>query len=117
MPNPAVQSPAPIGEDGKRIPPRRGRPRGSVNKVRQLARENLAQCFEELGGVDGMMRWVRADPRNLYAFYVYIYPKILGVQGVQRPPGPIITRIINEIVDPRSGYKGTIESTAVEVID
>lgn len=96
----------------------RGRPVGSINKVQQLARENLTALFDQMGGVDGMFEWVNQNDKNKYAFYVYIYPKILGVQGVQRPSGPVITKVTNVIVDSKSGYKGPIiDSESVEVIN
>src|SRR3954463_13209131 len=93
----------------------RGRPVGSVNKIQQLARENLTALFEKNGGIEGMYKWLRKNDRNEYAFYVYIYPKILGVQGVQKPAGPVVTKVTNVIVDPRNNYKGTIEASAVDV--
>ena len=93
----------------------RGRPLGSPNKVQQLARENLTETFDIIGGVQGLVNWINANDRNKYAFYVYIYPKILGVQGVQKPQGPVVAKITNVIVDPRNNYKGTIEASAVDV--
>jgi len=93
----------------------RGRPLGSPNKVQQLARENLTETFDLIGGVKGLVNWINDNDRNKYAFYVYIYPKILGVQGVQKPAGPVVTKVTNVIVDPRNNYKGTIEASAVDV--
>ena len=93
----------------------RGRPVGSVNKIQQLARENLTALFEMNGGVQGMFKWLQKNERNEYAFYVYIYPKILGVQGVQKPQGPVVANITNVIVDPRNNYKGSIDASAVDV--
>src|SRR3954464_3945419 len=93
----------------------RGRPVGSVNKIQQLARENLTALFDLNGGVAGMYKWLQKSERNEYAFYVYIYPKILGVQGVQKPQGPVVTKVTNVIIDPRNNYKGTIEASAVDV--
>ena len=54
-----------------------GRKPGTPNKFTTEARTVFTEVFERLGGVDAMLRWAQADPFNLYAFYVKIYPKLL----------------------------------------
>ena len=49
-----------------------GRPAGRTGQ----ANENIAECFEMLGGVEGMVRWARNRPTD---FYCKIYPKLIGV--------------------------------------
>ena len=60
--------------------PRRGRPRGSRNRMTKLAKEAIALAFEEHGGVAALVAWIRADPKNEREFYLYIYPKLLPLQ-------------------------------------
>jgi hypothetical protein len=40
------------------------------------ATDNIAEVFEMLGGVDGMVKWARNRPTE---FYCKIYPKLIGV--------------------------------------
>ena len=49
-----------------------GRPAGRTGQ----AKENIAECFEMLGGVEGMVKWARNHPTE---FYCKIYPKLIGV--------------------------------------
>jgi hypothetical protein len=48
-----------------------GRPRGSKNKFTQL-KEAFLNAFEQTGGVDGLVSWVKASPHNRGQFYVLI---------------------------------------------
>src|SRR4051812_26509654 len=90
-----------------------GRRKGQPNVVSQLAKDGINEVFEELGGVEGMVEWCRLSPKNLYAFYGHIWPKLLGAQAVdaaavrlaQRPQ---ITRIESVIVDPKDDYRSTL---------
>ena len=59
--------------DGKPGP---GRPAGRPNKITGQAKENIAEVFEILGGVEGMVKWARNHPTE---FYCKIYPKLIGV--------------------------------------
>jgi hypothetical protein len=49
-----------------------GRPAG---RTRQ-ATDNIAEVFEMLGGVEGMVKWARNDRTE---FYRKLYPKLIGV--------------------------------------
>jgi hypothetical protein len=47
-----------------RLPiPGPGRPKGSVNKFTNL-KEVFLQAFEETGGVEGLVEWIKKSPRN-----------------------------------------------------
>ena len=78
--------------------------KGQPNVVSRLAKDGIARVFEDLGGVDGMVAWAMSSPKNLYAFYAHIYPRLLAAQVVdavaakvsERPPiGKIEVVIIN----------------------
>ena len=53
-----------------------GHPAGRPNKITGQAKENIAEVFERLGGVEGMVKWAR---NHATAFYSKIYPKLIGV--------------------------------------
>ena len=92
-----------------------GRPPGSPNKLPTLAREKIDKVFEELGGVEGMANWVRASPRNMYAFYTSIYPKVMGTQPrlTFYQTKPVITRIENVFIDPQK-RDGAVDATRMD---
>src|SRR3954469_20180877 len=87
-----------------------GRRKGQPNVVSRLAKGEIKEVFEELGGAQGMYEWVMKDEKNKYAFYIHVLPKLLGAQAVdaaaerlaQRPG---ITRIENVIIDPKDGWR------------
>lgn len=66
---------------GKHIPPPPGpgRPKGAKNKLSRIAKDNIAEVFNGVGGVKGMVKWVASSPRNRETFYRDIYPKILAL--------------------------------------
>lgn len=68
------QTPEFLAQAGK------GRPKGVPNKNTILARQAIAQAFDELGGTEGLVRWVKADEDNMKVFYATIWPKIIPVQ-------------------------------------
>lgn len=55
-----------------------GRPKGAVNKTTAKAKEAFQLAFEELGGVDAMVKWAKRDPDNLRVFYS-LYSKLIPV--------------------------------------
>ena len=62
-----------------------GRPKGVPNKVSRIAKEAIADVFEELGGVPAMVIWAS---ENQTAFY-NMYSKLLPVQLSGEGGGPI----------------------------
>jgi hypothetical protein len=90
-----------------------GRKKGAPNVLSRLSKDRIARVFEELGGVKGMYDWVRKDPKNEYAFYVHIWPKLLGAETVDAEAErlaqrPAITRIENVIIDPKDDYRDKV---------
>ena len=47
-----------------------------MNKVTASAKEAFQLAFDELGGVQGMVDWVRLDPDNKKVFYG-LYSKLI----------------------------------------
>ncbi len=55
----------------------RGRPPGSKNRVQAEAKAVIAEAAAELGGAKRLLAWAKEDPKNEYAFWAQIYPKLL----------------------------------------
>lgn len=65
-----------------------GRPPGVTNKVSRTAKENFAQAFDALGGMDAMVKWAKSDPDNLRTFYG-LYARLIPTElagSVALPP-------------------------------
>lgn len=58
----------------------RGRPKGSQNKVAKAAKEAIADAFEGLGGIDGLIEWASKNDEHRKCFYSQIWPKIVPLQ-------------------------------------
>src|SRR5688572_17275262 len=67
---------------------RRGRPKGSRNKITNEAKWAIQMAFEKLGGVDGLVAWAKADKANLSVFYTKIYPRLLPRPAADVPVQP-----------------------------
>jgi hypothetical protein len=46
-----------------------GRQKGAVNKITKSIKEGIESVFQELGGENGMLKWVKKDPKNEDLFY------------------------------------------------
>jgi hypothetical protein len=71
-----------------------GRPVGVKGQTSNQTRENIVQVFEELGGVDAFVRWVKKSRANETLFYTRIYPKLIR-SGVSRDSGGVIANAIS----------------------
>ena len=69
--------------------PGQGRPKGSLSKVTQTAKEAIALAAEGLGGADRLVDWAKEDPANERAFWSSIYPRLLPLQVAGDPDNPI----------------------------
>ena len=64
-----------------------GRPKGSTNKIPRVAKENIIAVFNELGGIQGMVDWAKAEPKNQSEFYK-IYGRLLPIENnISGPDG------------------------------
>jgi hypothetical protein len=71
-----------------------GRPKGSTNKIPRVAKENIIQAFEELGGIEGLVNWAKSDPKNHGDFYK-IYGRLLPIENnVSGTDGEPISMVI-----------------------
>jgi hypothetical protein len=86
---------------------------GRPNKIKVTgqAKENIAEVFEILGGVDGMVKWASNHPTE---FYCKIYPTLIGVDVQaktdealkQEPASEALERVLRNIQASRQdGYK------------
>jgi len=60
-----------------------GRPKGSKNKFTEL-KEAFLEAFEELGGVDGLVKWAKKNNKCQGEFYKMIakmLPSNVGIEG------------------------------------
>lgn len=56
----------------------RGRPPGSPNKVSGEVKEIIAGVAGDMGGREGLLAWVKADPANERLFWSSIYTKLIA---------------------------------------
>ena len=57
-----------------------GRPKGATNRIPRVAKENIIKAFEDLGGVEGLVNWAKADAKNQGDFYK-IYGRLLPIEN------------------------------------
>lgn len=56
----------------------KGRKKGVQNKITTEAKKAFAEAFEELGGVDALVRWARKNPETFYKLYSKLIPVTIG---------------------------------------
>ena len=82
----------------------KGRPKGSLNKTTQLAKDAIAEAFNRLGGADRLVEWAQEDPDNEKVFYTSLLPKLIPVQTELSGAngGPLTFQEVRRtIVDPK----------------
>lgn len=57
----------------------KGRPKGSVNVVTKEVKENIADCFERIGGIQFFAAWAQRNPTEFYKLYGKLLP--IQLQG------------------------------------
>lgn len=78
--------------------PNQGRPKGTKNQTTRTALEAIALAAESLGGTERLVQWAQKDPSNEKVFWGTIYPKLLPLQVSGEGGGPLIHKIVREIV-------------------
>src|ERR687898_152028 len=86
-----------------------GRPPGSKNKLNKSVRQIIATVADKLGEKRGvqdatgaLLDWVECDPRNEYAFWKDIWPKLISIRVEEPDDKPILHRIEKIIVSERN---------------
>jgi hypothetical protein len=87
-----------------------GRPKGSLNKTTQAAREVIAIAAEGLGGVDRLVEWAKEDPANERAFWSRIYTRLLPLEVGGNLNSQVLIQVITGV--PRDG-DGCVPVTVV----
>jgi hypothetical protein len=54
-----------------------GRQAGTPNKMTAEAKQMLARCFEDIGGYEAFVKWVKSSPERLDTFYTKMWIKLL----------------------------------------
>src|SRR3954454_7345630 len=85
-----------------------GRPAGKPNMMVRLIKDEVLEAYQRLGGVEALVKWIRASPSNKRDFYVTVLPRLIPAQALeaaaahlaqnQRPP---VVAIETLVVDPR----------------
>jgi len=61
-----------------------GRPMGSKNKIPKSLQADLKECYDRLGGVDGLVRFCKRNDKNKERFYGWVIgllPKEVNLTG------------------------------------
>lgn len=75
--------------------------RPSEAPVPIAAKDAISLAAEGLGGFEGLVAWVRSDPKNEQVFWTSIYPKLMPLQHPPEREGDAgIKRIERLIVRP-----------------
>lgn len=83
----------------KPLPPGPGRPKGSKNRVNLAFRDAIVEAFEELGGVQTLVKWGKKNPTEFYKIAARLIPieqqhsgalSLTVVTGVPQPESSVI---------------------------
>lgn len=79
---------------------RGGRQKGTPNKLTVAAKDAIAQAFDRVGGVDGLVEWIEKSDDNRKVFYGSIHPKLIPVQLTGDGGGPVVHEVRRTLVRP-----------------
>ena len=66
-----------------------GRKPGIPNALSKAAKDVIQEASERLGGVDGLVAWVRKDDANERVWWGTIYPKLIPLTLAGDPNAPL----------------------------
>ncbi len=67
-----------------------GRKPGSLNMLTKNVKEALEAAFDELGGVESLVTWGKANPSEFYKLWARMLPKDLKAEVKQEPTGRVV---------------------------
>ena len=67
---------------------KRGRPRGSSNRITNEAKRAILMAFDKIGGAQRLADWIRKDPANETTFWTKIFPRLLPRPAAEPAPVP-----------------------------
>ncbi len=98
--NESVHNSTDMAELNSGVKRSRGRPKGAKSRLPAEAKEVIAAAAACLGGTERLILWAKEDPKNEYAFWASIYPKLLPLT-VNANATITVQRIQRLIVDPK----------------
>lgn len=76
-----------------------GRKKGTPNKLTVSVKEALSDAFDDLGGIESLVAWGRANPDDFYKLWVKLLPNEVKAEITGADGGAIITRVERVIID------------------
>jgi hypothetical protein len=78
---------------------------GTPNKMSRECKEMIADCFERIGGLEGLVKWATANAKNRAAFYTRMYIRLLPFSLDVRTHKDVVYHTVAEVND-RLGQAG-----------
>jgi hypothetical protein len=76
-----------------------GRIAGVANKMSRECKEMIQNCFEGMGGLDGLIKWALSTPERTDAFYTRMYIRLLPVNLDIRSHKDVVYHTAAEVQD------------------
>ena len=73
---------------------KRGRPKGSRNKVTNEAKQAVLMAFDAIGGFRRLAEWIRADTAHETLFWTKIFPLLLPRPAAEPAPAPVAAPVV-----------------------
>ena len=74
------------------------RPSGAENRLNKQCKEMLATCFESVGGLPGLVKWVKESPQTRGAFYTRMWVRLVGLDvHIKDEHKNVVYRTLDEI--------------------
>jgi hypothetical protein len=89
-------------------PNRNGRPKGALNKFTTL-KQAFLDAFEGTGGAEGLITWIKANPRNRAAFYQLVtklFPQEVAHSGAIKTNDKLLLEVVHTRPEKVEGGNG-----------
>jgi hypothetical protein len=78
---------------------------GVTNKMSRECKEMIQNCFEGMGGLEGLIKWATSTPERTDAFYTRMYIRLLPVNLDIRSHKDVVYHSVQDIQE-RFGQVG-----------
>lgn len=87
----------------KGLPKTGGRPKGQANKKTLEMKEILNKAFDQIGGLNALVAWGKAEPASFYQIWAKMLPRdvVAQIGGIDGKPIGIEVSLTDKLIDSR----------------
>jgi hypothetical protein len=107
------------GNNGRPPPPSPGpgRYKGIPNKIGRQAKDNVVAVFDQVGGVEAMVKWAKRNKTEFYKLYARLIPSYVQAQVNVRAAAELSDAELVDIIEGRGSFRTTCTENGIPIFN